>query len=286
MSRSDWSRLTKAGLVSAAVLLFALAGLGAFEAAQLQRLYQDQAAKESDIYEASSRERWRYECLPLAGPNQAHCTRQIDAANRENEREERDLEAQRTTAIWTSYMGAAALVGMAASLVGVGLVFFTFRETREAAEAARKTHQAFVDVERAVLIPSIGNGRALPDNSQIVFGLTVGNVGRSSAKVQNVQYAIIEKPLPIEHYDGFKQLDTLVKEGTSEDFTKTIRVPYDIASRPYIGGFIEYRSAFGILHKSYFCARVTEDPNHGNSLRPRLFSIRPTKRDKNWPQDT
>lgn len=64
-----------------------------------------------------------------------------------------DLKAQRQMALWTRLMGAAAIVGIAISVVGIGLVYTTFAETRKANEIARA---ALANSNRAWLQLEVG----------------------------------------------------------------------------------------------------------------------------------
>jgi len=75
--------------------------------------------------------------MPL--PDKQQCIREESQIYRDGQRNEYDLEAQLVTSAWTRSMGIAAIIGMVASLIGVGLVLITFRATRHANDIAKDT---------------------------------------------------------------------------------------------------------------------------------------------------
>jgi hypothetical protein len=94
----------------------------------------------------------------------------------DNRRDYADLVAQRSSALWAKIMGIAALIGMGLSLVGVALVWTTFRETRKANRIAEKSQRAWVtmNVVGAKLHNTI-------DYASITFSIDVHNSGNSAA---------------------------------------------------------------------------------------------------------
>jgi hypothetical protein len=75
-------------------------------------------------------------CVPLPALDERNCAIEAAREQRGYERQEQDLYAQKTTAIWTFLMGSAAIIGMMLSSVGIWLVYSTFGETRRTANAA------------------------------------------------------------------------------------------------------------------------------------------------------
>jgi hypothetical protein len=71
----------------------------------------------------------------------------------DNRRDYVGLVAQRSSALWAKIMGIAALIGMGLSLVGVALVWTTFRETRKAntisSESMHRQLRAYITVDQA-----------------------------------------------------------------------------------------------------------------------------------------
>ncbi len=178
MSKGSWGKLTKAGLIFFGLAGIALAGLGYYKGALLERSYQHEALQEASDYRSRAAQKRQLECLTLPPLSEAECTNKIEDAIRANEREERDLEAQRTTAAWTALMGAAALVGMAFSMIGVALVFVTFRETRDGNEMTKLQI-------RANLAPEIGAQVSLDqDGHGKPVGIAVSLVNKGGPAVQ------------------------------------------------------------------------------------------------------
>jgi hypothetical protein len=90
-------------------------------------------------------------CSPLPAEARADCEAKEDESARQAEHDEHDLAAQRATAIWTRYMGAAAILGTAFGIFGIALVLLTFWENRRAAEAAISANKIALDTSRREL---------------------------------------------------------------------------------------------------------------------------------------
>lgn len=84
-------------------------------------------------------------CVEAVGKSKADCIAKAQNENRENERQERDLVAQETTAAWTLVMSGAAIFGVMLSIVGVWLVWATFGETKKANEIIRSDGRPWLD---------------------------------------------------------------------------------------------------------------------------------------------
>jgi hypothetical protein len=154
------------------VIAIILASFSAYwlidSATNIQSTYENAAKNRADDYSKRRDVIEKNRCLPLASKEEAACINQERESARQGYRDEYDLEAQRVTANWTAHMGIAAIIGMAASLIGVGLVFFTFRETQRTAEIAQANLDTYKDLEAGRMIPQ--------------FGFTVGNAVKLSAK--------------------------------------------------------------------------------------------------------
>jgi hypothetical protein len=128
------TRLIPASIAAAAIVLF-FTGWGYWT----QVGYYKQAAKQSAQFERWAKNEVRTGC-PSFGPlSKAECTYQAKQAAHENKRDEYDLYAQRTSALWAGIMAIAALVGIGLSGVGVYLVWTTFRETKRSADLAKSS---------------------------------------------------------------------------------------------------------------------------------------------------
>lgn len=137
-------------IVVALVGLAAIGGGVGFGLLQQSRYVQEAEHRRTD-YARHAADQIRQGCASIAPPQQAQCL--VDAVDeyaikaRDNQREYDDLVAQRKSALWTSIMGVAALLGMFLSAVGVLLVWTTFRETKRTnqiamRENARSTRRA------------------------------------------------------------------------------------------------------------------------------------------------
>ena len=181
MSGSNRSVVAKTGLTlaaTAAALSFGLWVIGSGLSRDAE--YQRQADQRSGEYAAYTQQQIRQDCFPLVGINQANCIAKKRHEYREDRRDERDLVAQRKSANWAYIMGAAAVLGMVLSAVGVYLVWTTFAETRRANEIAREGQRAWLYIES---IEARQYGVILAGKMQIFTNviLRVKNSGLSSA---------------------------------------------------------------------------------------------------------
>jgi len=118
-------------------------------------------------------------CLVLPRERQPHCIAEAEDGYRDNQRDEQDLIAQQTTAIWTFLMGCAAIVGMMLSAVGVYLVYTTFQATQHANQLTKATQRAWMGLEKVVAFRLID--RVSQEIVAVGFGANWRNVGNSPA---------------------------------------------------------------------------------------------------------
>jgi hypothetical protein len=135
-----------AALAGVALLLWGIAyGL------TQQTIYEEDARNRSADYTRRAADQAQYACFNVVPSEKADCLRNAASEyrlkHRDNRRDYDDLTAQRKSALWTFIMGVAALIGMALSVVGVVLVWTTFRETREANVIARDAQRAWVTLK-------------------------------------------------------------------------------------------------------------------------------------------
>jgi hypothetical protein len=142
MLGSGRSEYTKAGLIAGIVISVIIAALfiiwGRLESAE----YQREADYKTAEYSAYTYEKVGQSCLRLSSPDKVECLAQARHERRAYERNEQDLVAQRQSALWAYIMGAAAVIGMGLSVIGVFLVWTTFNETRRANEIASRVSAA------------------------------------------------------------------------------------------------------------------------------------------------
>jgi hypothetical protein len=137
--------------------------------------YYQQAARNSAQYERwTSHEIGR--CEMRLGEAKLECMHRARQAAHENERDEYDLYAQRTSALWASIMAVAALAGIGLSGIGIYLVWTTFDETRRSNEIAERGQRAWLQIE-------IELHRTTQGEKQVGthFTATVKNVGSDVA---------------------------------------------------------------------------------------------------------
>lgn len=156
MLRGDWRKLSKAWRLALA-LMFAAAiagtwvGWGLWQQAEYEWKAQHQSAEQASY----ARDYIRDRCLSLARLDKIDCATKARDEHRVYQRDEQDLVAQKTSALWTMIMGWAATFGMVLSAVGVYLVWTTFAETRRsneiASDTAKRQLRAYVAVESATI---------------------------------------------------------------------------------------------------------------------------------------
>jgi hypothetical protein len=162
-----------AKIAGLALITFAAYGFYSVVSWKSVALEQD-AAQRTDIHRQNAEERIKWVCSSRA--SDTLCIEQTRQTQRENEREEQDLAAQRVTAWWTNVMGVAALIGIALSAVGIWLVKTTFDETRKANEIARMSQRPWLDAEIVV------DGIAKSENGYVLrIIIHIKNLGLSPA---------------------------------------------------------------------------------------------------------
>lgn len=106
------------------------------------------------------------------------CVSKAVEAARENQRSEQELVAQQSSARWTAVAGGAAGLGFIVSLVGIALVWTTFRETRRSNIIAREMGEAQI----RCYINITGAGIQFLGPDRILIGTDIKNGGQSPAR--------------------------------------------------------------------------------------------------------
>lgn len=188
MSDGDWGERRSSWLVRAAAgILVILAASGGIYGCTKQIGYEQSAENSAQEHTRYAHEKAEQTCLILPGGQQARCLadakrKQEDQA-REKRREYDDLVAQQTSALWTNIMGLAAITGMILSVIGVWLVYATFRETRRTANEAQRSADAFIASERGWLEISADSSRGSDDGATITLGIRGRVFGKAGIKV-------------------------------------------------------------------------------------------------------
>ena len=187
MFRSYWGKFSKiAGLAALVWLAFGFYSALSWHSNGLE----NEAAQRTEIHRQNAEDRIVRVCA--SDPAKIKCIYEARQTQRENEREEQDLAAQKVTAWWTKTMGIAALIGMALSAVGVWLVKTTFDETRKANEIAKETLfrqlRAYVTAES---IETDENNRLTKYSGFSCVKITINNSGATPANSVKIIYSRI-----------------------------------------------------------------------------------------------
>ena len=193
MSDSNWRQFLKdrGGLIASFsfAAIFAIVFLSLAHGWQRDADYEASSAAKN--YARNANDQIRAECglSPTSRPNK--CANEANDAARKNQREEYDLAAQRSMAIWTAVMGWMAVIGIGLSGVGVYLIWRTWKESARAADSATNTYQAYLSVERGMLDPvclKIIRDKELPSWLQIHVHFR--NVGRSPCLLKEMRHGL------------------------------------------------------------------------------------------------
>lgn len=288
MLRRYWRTIATIGL---AVAVAAGIGFWLFSEGQgLQFTYEHQASEKAKEYRDSARVNVQRRCALVPVAQRANCAAEQYEAAREGERKEYDLQAQLVTSAWTRAMGIAAIIGMTVGIFGLGLLYTTFRETRRSAASSEKTYQAFVDVERARLVvtPSRVSEATTKHGNIWRLEISVSNIGRSSAAITHVRYEQlpgVEFP-PV--FVAWTAVNSVLEAGEDRDLRAIIIDPRNLPAKPFIGGYVEYRTTLGDTHHSYFLTSfgaVKERPGD-YALGSHPYTDPQGRKRFGWPDDT
>lgn len=182
MFRENWYRHPKAGLVGGILSVLVLCVVFIILGNQVARYDHNANVRVQEYAEYTSR-KVAETCVRIPSQDRIACLNEAFEAQREYENIQVDLAAQNKSALWASVMGAAAVIGMFLSAVGVFLVKTTFNETRKAADAAVENLRIYREAERAFLKP-VGV-ELFEIESQIRYGFEIifENNGRSYAEI-------------------------------------------------------------------------------------------------------
>jgi hypothetical protein len=143
--------------------------------------YQQYAANQSSQYARYAEHKERQACSGVPGNQLPKCLAEAristELDKRSYEHDQADLIAQRKAALWAEMMGLAALLGMGLSIVGVVLVYVTFRATREGNEIQKRIGEA----QTRAYISVIQATAFLSQDKVPHFGFVIKNSGQSPA---------------------------------------------------------------------------------------------------------
>lgn len=178
MLRGDWRNLSKAwrialSLALAATIAGSSVGWGLWQQAEYERKAQHRSAEHAR--DASNY--IRNHCIASSILDKIDCATKARDEHRSYQRNEQDLVAQKTSALWTMIMGWAATFGMVLSAVGIYLVWTTFAETRRANEIAREAQRPWVRLG----IMEEGSLRIEADKITLIVDMLLENFGSAPA---------------------------------------------------------------------------------------------------------
>lgn len=264
MSRRDWITVGALGL---AVLLAVLGGKWLYDdASRQQTVYENLAEQKAQHYRDSAYVSAKARCSRVARAQIRPCVDEEYDAARKGEHDEYDLQAQLVTSVWTRAMGIAAIIGMAVGILGVGLIFITFRENKRTADVAEN---ALAESGRphlllgTITIGSLGD-LSLDDEIPVVFNFVNHGTGpawmreyrlgawlRNAGEPHNIDANALGK---VEVYwtvhpngGGWKITEDRPSKVTLNDAKKAL-VLSGVADL-FVGLMIKYVEASGKLHE-------------------------------------
>lgn len=174
------------------IILILLLGYGM----RAQRLSASESEGRILLYDAIvNRAVQRCAAQPLS--QQYVCIDDVRSAAAVNERDEHDLIAQETTAVWATVMAALALIGSFISIAGIYLVRRSLEHTATAVEIANETlsiskaeQRSWVTLEREVECDFTNRGDFMGD---IHWNYNLKNKGKSPAYGINTFFKIIKR---------------------------------------------------------------------------------------------
>lgn len=214
MSDSGGVNTTKDGLIKggicAAIICAIIIGWGLFQASDYERQANNKRAEYSEYTD----EKITQACIRMAVTERLECVNEAFEAKRDYEANQYDLEAQRKSALWAYIMGAAAVIGMALSAVGVWLVKTTFDETRE----ANRLTQRIDERSRSPNIIFCNVGCELDWNGNIEGRITFKPANLGKIDANDFKYAVSAMP----YQDIKPEFDARIFDGLKKptDFTR------------------------------------------------------------------
>jgi hypothetical protein len=274
MSGSNRVNVSKTGLIIGLLLALAICigwiGYGLSKSAE----YERQADNKRSEYSEYTRQKIADTCVGMPDLEAVKCRYDAFDAQREYNSNQSDLIAQRQSALWAYIMGAAAVIGMALSAVGVWLVKATFDATREAnviqktamknAEIdAKEARNALVESDRAVIIiPNSIRGRQEIDDTVSLY-FSVENNGRTAAKAFEIAFSLSDEPVFRSRRTYVRRFNEMCLASQTLRFGK-IQIKRRSIANKYVTGYVTYRAIHGVQFKTYFCYLAIVAANVGN----------------------
>ncbi|MGQ3100487.1 MAG: hypothetical protein ACT6RX_05565 [Sphingopyxis solisilvae] len=209
-----------------------IVGWGYLEGVQ----YERQTNNATEEYAKHTDEKVAKTCVGIAAVERIKCMNEAFEKKREYESNQADLIAQRKSALWAFIMGAAAVIGVGLSAVGVWLVKTTFDETKRTNNIAKENQdlqvKPWLDIELSGRffedpVNRFNKGEKEPRIVRIGGSVTIRNFSNSPGLITRVHC----------HVTG---------EGTSSNRTPIeMRQPI-IVDKPFDVGRVYLRGIAGI----------------------------------------
>jgi len=272
-------------LLGVALVLLAVAPVGVavwllVEANQEEAAVEQQASADARRTDAASENT----CVELLAEAHQECVEQAHEIAQQHYDNLGNLEAQRVTAIWTRFMGIAALFGTAFGLIGMTLVLATFWANKRAADAARDANLIASDTMRRQLRAYVVVTEVYPvefkadEISQ--FSADLVNCGQTPAQRLRIFsscffYRLGDRPPPIrferpkegaDHSEmtlapdkPFTFLDPMTRSLCEEEIELLARGEYGCIW----AGIVVYRDIFNKRHMTTFKCEWDRNAPHG-----------------------
>ena len=260
--RNSRSANRLAWLVGGSLILLAIAGLtiGLSQQGRYQQIANDQ----TDKYARYADEKAGQACQIVTGIEQSRCLsdakRTAEQETSDKQREYDDLVAQQTSALWTAIMGVAAITGMILSVIGVWLVYATFRETRRTANEAMRTadlaegsHRSFLEGERGHIKFSYADCDERGGHIKIYLHLR--NNGKSHVEVTGLAIDAFDGEVWPESEIALMQgFQVKIASDTDAQVTHDMCIPINLPC--LIVGYIEYKTLLLYDRRTYFAMTI------------------------------
>ena len=194
-------------------------------------------------------------------------------------------------------MGLAALVATFTGIIGIGLIYATFDESRkanvisqkvaeDAAKEARDAKDAHVLAERAIIeVNQACFGEVQKDARFWPVVLQVRNVGRSNAHKVRIDWTVSREARVFQHTGmDFRNLDELCRHDGDTNLEFRIRPPKAVPA--YLIGMLTYHTVRDARFTTYFCRQITGFPYIENSFGEREHRILPAAICEGLPRNT
>jgi hypothetical protein len=175
-----------------------------------------------------------------------------------NEREIRDLQAQENSAYWAEAMFWATFAAIILSVIGIGLVGATFRETQRSSEAAEISKDAYIWNERGRISVQAEGTISIAIGEEQFIPIEIRNDGRSIVVFERVDFAHVWTPsFPLgKDFEGFDVERRVVGAGSEGIFSEIRPENFSNKRSGYLVGWLTYKTLNQSGFKTYFCFEV------------------------------